>query len=447
MKIFYLINYFIGFSQLGIPIYGIRKCAQVREDQDRLIQTIHELLIINMVFVLISYLILFFCSIIIFKIRQEYVLYFVLSTIILLQALGIEWYYKAIEEYVYITVRSIISMIISIVLLFLFVKNENDYLIYALIIVVSRAFSELLNFIQARKIIFNRPKKKYHFKPHFKPILIIFAISMAASIYSNFDTIMLGFMMNDKAVGIYTTAIKVKTILVGIVTSGAAVLLPRVSNYLKNQKLTDYLLLCQKTFRFILVFSFPVTVYFCFFSYECISILAGEKYLEATIPMIILMPTVMIIAFTHNMGIEMLMSAGKEIVVLYAAIGGAIIDFLINICLIPTYGVIGASIGTLIAELVVFVIEFLYMNKIDYMRGAMKGLPWFKTGVSVSISIIFSFWIKYFNISIWNKLIISGLVYCFIFLLLEIVLKEPIVLEIIDIIRFKILKIPNKKVK
>ena len=76
---------------------------------------------------------------------------------------------------------------------------------------------------------------KYNLKRHIKPILIFFAMSCATTIYTNLDTVMLGFMSSDTDVGYYNAAIKIKVILVSIVTSLGTVLLPRASYYIQKR--------------------------------------------------------------------------------------------------------------------------------------------------------------------------------------------------------------------
>ena len=54
-----LVSYFAMLAQLGIPTYGIRACARVRDDRRELTQTTHELLYINMIMCVVSYIIFF----------------------------------------------------------------------------------------------------------------------------------------------------------------------------------------------------------------------------------------------------------------------------------------------------------------------------------------------------------------------------------------------------
>ena len=104
-----IISYFSMFAQLGIPTYGIRACAKVRDDKIALSRTVHELLIINIIMNVISYSAFFLCLMTIPKMLEEKIYTFIISLTIILTSIGIEWLYKALEQYTYITVRSIFS--------------------------------------------------------------------------------------------------------------------------------------------------------------------------------------------------------------------------------------------------------------------------------------------------------------------------------------------------
>ena len=128
-----LISYFTMFAQLGIPTYGIRACAKVRDNRKELTQTAQELLIINLVMSVISYLALFLALMFIPRLQSEKTLYVIASFTIILTSIGIEWLYKALEQYAYITIRSIIFKIVAIIAMFLLIHNQSDYLIYGAI--------------------------------------------------------------------------------------------------------------------------------------------------------------------------------------------------------------------------------------------------------------------------------------------------------------------------
>lgn len=128
-----VINYFSMIAQLGIPTYGIRACARVRDDREKLTITAHELLFINIIMSIISYLGLFIALLVVPRLQSDRTLYIIVSFTIILTTIGMEWLYKALEQYTYITVRSLIFKAISVVAMLLLIHSKSDYVLYGAI--------------------------------------------------------------------------------------------------------------------------------------------------------------------------------------------------------------------------------------------------------------------------------------------------------------------------
>ena len=191
-----VITYFSMFAQLGIPTYGIRACAKCRDNKDELTKTVQELLVINFAAVGISYTMLIIGMITIPKLRQEPALMLINSLTIFLNMIGMEWLYQAIEQYRYITIRNIAFKIISIIAMFLLVHSPDDYIIYGTLTVVSAGGSNVLNLWNCRKVLTHKSYRgKYNFRQHLKPTFVFFALSVAVSIYTSMDSVMLGFIL------------------------------------------------------------------------------------------------------------------------------------------------------------------------------------------------------------------------------------------------------------
>lgn len=235
-----LISYFSLISQMGIPTYGIRICARMREDKYELSKVVHELLLINIIMCILTYFIFGLVLTFIPQIQKEKNLYIIISSTILFNAIGMEWLYKGLEQYKYITIRSIIFKLIALILMFALVHSKKDYLIYGTISVFAASASNIMNFIHVRKFIYFKPLGNYNIKKHIKPILIFLAMSCATNIYTNLDSVMLGFMKTETDVGYYDAAVKVKRILVSIVTSLGAVLLPRASLFIQKKDFLQF---------------------------------------------------------------------------------------------------------------------------------------------------------------------------------------------------------------
>lgn len=359
-----IISYFSLCANLGIPTYGIRACSKVRDDKIKLSKTVHELLIINFVTTFISYVGLWICIAFIPQLSENKMLMIILSTSLFFSCIGVEWLYSAIEEYRYITIRSLLFKIISLILLFLLVKDKNDYLQYAAITVIASVGSDFLNLIRIRKIVYIRPQHGYELKKHLKPIINFFAASIAILIYTHIDTAMLGFLSSNMEVGYYTVAVKVKTVLLNVITSIGIVLFPRISYYLGKKQNEAANQLIRKTIHLICLISIPLVLFFELESYLTVNIIAGEEYYPAIISMKILTPLLFIVGMANIIVYQYILPRGMEKKYCYITILSAIIDVAINAILIPQYGAAGAAIGTLVAESVGLIIEF-FMLRVD----------------------------------------------------------------------------------
>lgn len=365
-----VINYFSMLASLGIPTYGIRACAKVRGDKEKLSKTVQELLIINLITTGISFLALLVLIAVIPEFQAEKELLLINGIGMILATCGVTWLYNALEQYAYITICSVAFKVLSIVMMFLFVKKPEDYVVYGAVSVIAGSGSYVLNLINLRKYITIKKSGKYHFKQHIKPILIFFAMSAAINVYTNLDVVMLKFMQGDTAVGYYNAAIKIKTILVMLITSLGTVLLPRLSFYTQEGDETAFRRMIGKAADFVVIVGLPLTIYFSMYAKESILFLAGKEFAGAIIPMILLMPTVLLIGLSNITGIQVLTPRNEEKKVLYSILCGAAVDFLLNWFLIPRYSASGAAFATLIAEFVVLMVQCVYLKQfvLDIVR-------------------------------------------------------------------------------
>ncbi len=433
-----IVTYFALFAQLGIPTYGIRATARVRDDKKLLSKTVQEIFIINAVMCVLAYFVFFVVLNLVPKMYNDKVLFIIISSTILFNSVGMDWLYKGLEKYTYITFVSIIFKFIALILMFVCVHHKNDYVIYGAISIFAASASNICNLVNIHKLIYIKPIFNYEFTKHFRPIMIFFAMSCATTIYTNLDTVMLGFMKDNVEVGYYNAAIKIKNVLLGVVTSLGTVLLPRASYYIENNMYSEFKRIAGKALNFVVLISFPLCLYFILFAKEGVLFLSGDAYTEAILPMQILMPTLIFIGLTNIMGIQMLIPLGREKVVLYSEIAGAIVDLVINTILIPIMASSGAAIGTLVAEMVVWIVQYIALK--EDVKEAYVKIRYLPIVIGLAISALFSMPIKLLGLSSFFTLLLSAIVFFGIYLVVLTVAKEKLVNEIEFQILEKILK-------
>lgn len=379
-----IISYFSMIAMLGIPTYGIRACAQVRDNREKLSKIVHEIFFINFFMTIIVYGLFFVFLFFLPQFRQEKVLYLICSSTILFNLLGMEWLYKALEEYRYITVRSVIFKFLSVLLMFLLVHEQSDYKIYSAITVLAGVGSNIINFINARKYIAFKYSGPYNYTRHLKPIFTFFTLSITTTVYTNLDITMLGFMQSELSVGYYNSAVKIKNILTALVTSLSSVLLPRSAYYVEKNLKNEFMSLANKALRFVTLISFPLCIYFISMAKESILFLSGTAFTGSIRPMQFIMPTIIFIGFTNIIGIQLLVPLGKEKLVLYSTFMGSIIDTIANALLIPRLAASGAALGTLIAEFTVLIMQLLFIR--NFIKDLVKNMQLYK----ILLSLLFS---------------------------------------------------------
>lgn len=422
-----IVSYFTLFAQLGIPTYGIRACAKVRDNREELSKMVQELFIINLVMSMIAYAIFFAAIYFVPRFRQDKELFLIIGLTIFFNAIGMEWLYKALEQYTYITVRSIVFKFIAIVAMFLMVHEQSDYVIYGGISILASSASNLFNFFHVHRYINIKPVGHYNFEKHLKAIVIFFAMSCATTIYTHLDTVMLGFLRTDADVGYYNAAVKIKTILVSIVTSLGVVLLPRASYYVEHNMMVEFRRITKRAINFVFLIATSMMVYFILFAKEGVFFLSGDAYAGAIIPMQVIMPTLLFIGLTNIMGIQMLVPLGGEKVVLYSEIAGMIVDVILNAILIPKMASTGAAIGTLTAEITVFIVQYIALRGI--IKNAYQQVHYAAIGSSVLIGGVLAVLIKRMQWGSFMTLCASAIVFFGIYFLILTVMKEPFVLE------------------
>lgn len=292
-----IISYITLFSSIGIPLYGIREIARVRDSKVELSRTTIEILILNLLLNIIGYAAVAIICITVSRVQVNIPLFLLLSVSIALTTIGCSWFYSGIEEFKYITTRNLIVKIISVVYLLCVVKTQDDLLLYGIYIVFGTIGNNILNFIRLRKYIFFKSIqfKKIDIWRHFKPAMSIFIFNIVTSIYLNLDKIMLGFFQDDQAVGYYTAATNLSHVLLYTVTSLGAVLLPRSSNLIKNNKMDEFCKLSYKAYRFVLILSFPITFEVICLAGPLIHLFCGGCFDPAIITLRIISPIIIII--------------------------------------------------------------------------------------------------------------------------------------------------------
>ena len=369
-----VITYFTMIAMLGMNYYGTREAAKRRNDKDELSRFCLEMLIINGCTTLLAYMFLVISMFAIPMLRGYRDLLLICSVAIVLQGMGMEWLYQAMEEYRYIAVRSFLFQIVALAALFIFVQNVGDVIPYAIITLVASSGSYILNFINARKYIYLHRHVRYAIRKHLKPLLWLFAMAVSIELYTVLDTIMLGFLKGDKAVGLYTAAIKVERMVNTLLASVGVVLIPRLSFYISQGKTEKTAGLIKKGYNYVFLLSIPAAVGLFMLSDEIILLFSGSQFVSAGFTMRLLVPIVILIPFSMMTNQQTFVPMGKEKLILVSTSVGAVTNLILNSILIPRYAENGAAVATVIAEMAVAAVCLINAQRFFNMKKLLRSV-------------------------------------------------------------------------
>lgn len=369
-----IVSYFTMLAGLGIASYATREAAKIRQDKMALSKFSKEVFYINLVSTFISYVLFFVALFCIPKFSEYRPLLLICSTTVIFTTIGVGWLYSALEEFRYITIRSIFFQFVSLVFLFLFVRTEEDYIQYALFGIISSVGSNICNLVYARKFIDFGIKTRLEFKPHLKPIFTFFGMSLVTSVYTMLDSTMLGFLSGDTEVGYYSAATKLNKMMLGILTAVTAVLLPRLSFYVEKKDDDSFALLVEKAMCVVVLLGLPCTVGLILLAEPLVLLFSGNAYLPAVLPMQVISPVILVISIASLTGTQMLPAMNKEKIALVSYCLGAATNVAVNCLLIPRYGALGAAIGTVCAETMVTGFQIIILGKSLLKKSIMVNL-------------------------------------------------------------------------
>ncbi|QNR83909.1 flippase [Pedobacter riviphilus] len=407
-------QYFALIAALGIPYYGVREIAKVRSDSDKLSKTFSELMVIYLTTSL--GLSLIYISIVFavarFSIDSSY--YLTSSLVILLGFSSIDWFYQGLEEFKSIALRSILVKLISLALMFVFVKKADDALAYLYITIFSVLGNNFINILILRGKV-SLTFSSLQLKRHFTPLLYIFGINLSAAMYNMLDTILLGLLSNDKAVGYYTASTKIARIAIPLVISMGIVLLPSITKSFQDKD-GKHVALLKSSYNFIILLSIPITFGLFLLAPELINLVSGQAFEPAVKPMMILSVLPLLIGLGNLFGVQVLIAAGMEKQMLYAVMLGMFISIGLNVLMVPKMHEVGAAIVNSLTELIVSFMFIYYARKRYRLEFPIKIVGYAILSSLPFVPIIYLLRANMINVTyfLFSSVVVCGFVYFFL---------------------------------
>lgn len=421
-------TYFILFGSLGVAQYGQRQIAYEQKKGKKLSKTFWEIVILRFITMAISMIIFYFTFV---RGGQYQVYYKILLLELLANCFDISWFFQGLEEFKKTVTRNTIVKLISVISIFAFVKDSNDLGIYFGIYVLSSLIGNFSLWAYLPKYLKKLKAKQLNVIQHIKPTIGLFIPQIAVQVYTILDKTMIGAIISDKSeVGYYEQAQKIIKILLTVITSLGTVMMPRIANTFasgEKEKINEYM---KKSFNMVFLLAFPMIFGIIAVSKAFVPVFFGPGYDKVAILMCVISPIILLIGLSNVTGTQYLLPTKRQKEYTLSVIFGAIINLILNACLIWKYGAIGASIGTVIAELTVTSVQIFFTRNNFHWRDIIKTSfnYLFASLAMFIVCLIIGKYIEKNIISLIVQVIVGGCVYGAVLL----ILKDNMVTELLD---------------
>lgn len=285
----------------------------------------------------------------------------------------IEWLYKGLEEFEFITKRTIAIKILYVCSIFLFIKEADDYVLYFICTTLMFVVNAIVNFIKSFSFVrlsFLKVNPTFYIKPFF----ILGSYLLLTSLYTTFNVAFLGFATNEYEVGYYTTATKLHSIILALFTAFTGVMLPHMSSLLSKRKFDEFEQAYKNSINILLTFSIPIIILAEFLAPHIVFLLAGEGYEGAIMPMRIVLPLVLIIGLEQILIVQILTPMGKDKAIFINSLMGATFGCLFNFLLVRSMGSVGSAITWAISEFAVLISASVFVSRYICLKFPVKPL-------------------------------------------------------------------------
>lgn len=408
-----IVSYFSLIASLGVSTYAIRECSKVRDNQEELNRTASQIFSINIISTLISYFALVITLIVARPLENYRELICIQSATILFTTLGADWINSAMEDFKFIAIRTMGMQVVSLALMFLFVRRPEDYIKYAVVSVVASSGANIINIFYRRKFCKTRFTTHMDIRKHLPPILLMFSMILSQTIYTNSDTTILGLLRGDYEVGLYSTAVKIYHLVNTTIASVAWVVMPQLSSGFAKKNYQEVNRLLKFSLNFIIILGLPCIVGVNAIALPIIDLLAGSEFYGAVTALHILTITLSFSLFGGWFCNMTMLPAGREKICLLSCGISALVNIILNIILIPLFGLNAAATTTAIAECVGLFILFRHRDrniKVSNLKEMLKAPIIGSCGIACVALIVRSF-INSYPVICVVTIILSAMVY------------------------------------
>ena len=353
-----IVSYFSLFAMLGIGVYGTKQIAAA-SDVSSTFWNIYAIQLIASILAISVYVIA------VFSIPQMGgVIPLIVGITLFAKMIDISWLFSGKEDFKKITIRNTVVRVIGVISIFTFVKSSDDLYLYVFLIVIFDFLGQFVMWVPAKKFIKRPSFNAKVIKKNLHPIVLLFLPQVAISLYVVLDRTLLGLLGSYSDVGIYEQGQKLISILLKVVSSLGVVMLPRVANLLSERRDKEAQNMVKFSFILYNLIIFPMIFGLIAVNEVFVKLFLGKNFQDVKYVLYVIVFNIMFVGWTNILGYQVLVVRNKNKEFMLSTTIPAFVSVAVNIAVIPFFGYIGASITSVVVEILVFAIQWYYSRNI-----------------------------------------------------------------------------------
>lgn len=357
--------YFIMLTDFGFGLSATREIAINRHNKNNISNIFSSVMCLKFILVLISYIILVLISLFVPKIQDNWLIFQFSFLMVIGNAIFPYWFFQGMEKMKYITFLNILTRLIFLVSIFVFVKQQSDYIIVPLLNSLGFLVSGIIGMYFAVK---NMGAKLYipswkSMKKQVKYSSEFFLSRVSFSLYTNTNAFCLGLIDSNLSVGYYVAAEKIHDAINGLQMPINQALYPFVAKY---KDIKTY----KKWVSVFLICSFLVCSFIFIFAKYFVTIFYGAE-MENAYKILRIFCIILLVRIPSDlMGYPLLGAMGHTKIANNTVIGGSIIHItgLFILFVLGKINVYSIALMVLITFSIVLLLRIYYVCKYKLLK-------------------------------------------------------------------------------
>ncbi|EEI69755.1 oligosaccharide flippase family protein [Lentilactobacillus hilgardii] len=348
-------------------------------------------------------------------------------------AFDISWLYQGLEDFKRTVLRNTFVKILSMIAVFIFIKDSSDVTLYIVIVALSNFLGNFTLWPHALKMLKKVQLKELRPFRHFVPAVTMFVPQIASQLYVQLNRTMLGVMVNEKASGFYQYSDNLIKLVLAFATATGTVMLPHVANAFAQGDMRKVKTMLYKSFDFVSALTYPMMFGIAGVSLTLAPLYYSQAYAPIGTAMFIESIVILMIGWSNVIGTQYLLPVNRVKEFTTSIIVGAVVNIILNFPLIYFDGLNGAMWSTVISEASVTVYQLWGVrHDLDLKLLFKQNWKYLISGVAMFVPV---FWLNTHMKASWLWLILKVLLGIVIYVAMVLVMRAPVVDQVKDLIK------------